>query len=76
MQPGTGAALQPIIRTTIGEFGIDRVMFGGDWPVCTLAATYRQCVEVLREILNEMKMSPTDQRKLFHDNAVRFYGLG
>jgi len=71
----TAADLAPIIRTTIQEFGIDRVIFGGDWPVCTLAATYRQWVETLREILNEMKMSTADQRKLFHDNAAQFYGL-
>ncbi len=67
--------LDPIIRTTIGEFGIDRVMFGGDWPVCTLAATYRQWVEALRKVLNEMKVSAADQRKVFSDNAVQFYEL-
>ena len=71
----TTADLAPIIRTTIGEFGPARVMFGGDWPVCTLAASYRQWVEALRGILIEMKMSTADQRKLFHDNAVKFYGL-
>jgi L-fuconolactonase len=72
----TAADLAPIIRTTITEFGIDRVMFGGDWPVCTLAATYRQWVEALRQILDEMQLSAADKRKLFYDNAVRFYGLG
>lgn len=71
----TRADLAPIIRTTIAEFGIDRVMFGGDWPVCNLAATYRQWVESLRELLTEMNMTPADQRRLFHDNAVKFYGL-
>src|SRR5262245_65119759 len=72
----TAADLAPFIRTTITEFGIDRVMFGGDWPVCTLAATYRQWVEALRQILDEMQLSTADKRKLFYDNAVRFYGLG
>jgi predicted TIM-barrel fold metal-dependent hydrolase len=71
----TAADLAPIIRTTISEFGPDRVMFGGDWPVCTLAATYRQWVEALRENLGELKMTAADQRQLFHDNAVKFYGL-
>jgi predicted TIM-barrel fold metal-dependent hydrolase len=49
-------------------------MFGGDWPVCTLAATYRQWVEALRTIVRDR--SERDQRKLFHDNAVAFYRLG
>jgi predicted TIM-barrel fold metal-dependent hydrolase len=65
--------LAPIVNHTLDVFGPDRVMFGGDWPVCTLAATYRQWVEALRTILRER---PEDeQRKLFHDNAVRIYGL-
>lgn len=67
------ADLQPNIDFTIRTFGRDRIMFGGDWPVCTLAATYKQWVEALKEIVREMP--PGDQRKLFHDNAVRFYGL-
>jgi L-fuconolactonase len=71
----TAADLAPIIRTTIAEFGPGRVIFGGDWPVCTLAASYRQWVEALREILREIKMDPADQRKLFYDNAVKFYQL-
>ena len=54
-------------------FGPDRVMFGGDWPVCTLAATYRQWVEALKTIVADRKEE--EQKKLFHDNAVRFYGL-
>jgi predicted TIM-barrel fold metal-dependent hydrolase len=71
----TAADLAPIIHSTIGEFGIDRVMFGGDWPVCTLAATYRQWVDALRQILEEMQLSAADKRKLFYNNAARFYGL-
>lgn len=65
--------LAPIIRHTLEVFGPDRVMFGGDWPVCTLAATYRQWVDALRTIVRDQKEE--NQRKLFHDNAVRFYGL-
>ena len=48
-------------------------MFGGDWPVCTLTATYRQWVEALKSIVRNRPEA--DQRKLFHDNAVKFYGL-
>ena len=65
--------LAPLVNHTIESFGWDRVMFGGDWPVCTLAATYRQWVESLKEIIKNHKEE--DQKKLFHDNAEKFYGL-
>jgi predicted TIM-barrel fold metal-dependent hydrolase len=65
--------LAPIVKHVIASFGPDRVMFGGDWPVCLLGATYREWVEALREIVREHPIE--EQRKLFYDNAVRFYGL-
>jgi L-fuconolactonase len=61
------------VRHTLDVFGPDRVMFGGDWPVCTLAATLRQWVEALQVIVRDRKVE--EQRKLFHDNAVRVYRL-
>jgi len=67
------ADLEPIVKHCLREFGPDRVVFGGDWPVCTLAATFREWVEALKWIVRDE--SPEAQRKLFHDNAVRFYGL-
>jgi predicted TIM-barrel fold metal-dependent hydrolase len=73
--PGKWTAddLAPIVNHTLDVFGPDRVMFGGDWPVCTLAATYSQWVEALRAIVRNRKEE--EQRKLFHDNAVRVYQL-
>ncbi len=65
--------LAPVIRHTMEVFGPDRVMFAGDWPVCTLGATYRQWVEALRTIVRDRP--EMEQRKLFHDNALRVYGL-
>ncbi len=74
-EPGQWTAddLAPIVNHTLTVFGPDRVMFGGDWPVCTKAATYKQWVEALKEIVAERREE--DQKKLFYDNAVRFYGL-
>jgi L-fuconolactonase len=57
----------------LDQFGPDRVVFGGDWPVCTLAATYRQWVEALRAIVAARPSA--EQKKLFHDNAIRVYRL-
>jgi predicted TIM-barrel fold metal-dependent hydrolase len=69
------ADLAPNMRFSMDTFGPDRRMFAGDWPVCTLRASYRQWVDALKEIVREMHMPPADQKKLFHDNAVKFYGL-
>ena len=69
----TADDLAPIINHTLQAFGPDRVMFGGDWPVCTTTATYRQWVEALKSIVRQRPVE--EQRKLFHDNANRFYGL-
>ncbi|NLF69275.1 MAG: amidohydrolase family protein [Candidatus Anammoximicrobium sp.] len=69
----TAADLAPIVNHCLDAFGPDRVVFGGDWPVCLKGATYRQWVLALREIVASRPAA--EQRKLWHDNAVRFYGL-
>ncbi len=63
----------PVVNHTLDVFGPDRVMFGGDWPVCTLGATYKQWFDALRAIV--AARSESEQRRLFHDNAIRHYRL-
>ena len=65
--------LAPIINHCLDQFGPDRVVFGGDWPVCRIATTYLQWVNALKEVIAERSL--VDQKKLLHDNAVRLYGL-
>lgn len=65
--------LAPVINHCLDEFGPDRVVFGGDWPVCLLGAEYAQWVNGLKQVISERPHS--EQRKLLHDNAVKFYGL-
>jgi len=67
--------LEPNMRFSMETFGPDRRMFAGDWPVCTLRASFRQWVTALKEIVRNMNMSLADQKKLFHDNAVKFHSL-
>ncbi len=61
------------INFTLDTFGEDRVIFAGDWPVCTLKATFAQWVNALKQIVKDRPVS--FQKKLFHDNAAKFYGI-
>jgi len=66
--------LAPIINHTLEVFGPDRVMFGGDWPVCLLGV--EKYSDWATALMTVVKDRPEDQqKKLFHDNAVKFYGL-
>lgn len=69
----TADDLRPFIEHILDSFGWDRVMFGSDWPVCTLAATYKQWLDVL--IALTAGAGSASQIKLFHDNAIRVYRL-
>ncbi|MEK6237653.1 MAG: amidohydrolase family protein, partial [Planctomycetales bacterium] len=65
--------LAPIVNHCLKEFGPRRVLFGGDWPVCTLVAELREWIEALREII--ANRPEAERRGLFRDNALRFYKL-
>ena len=65
--------LAPIINFCVLQFGPERVVFGGDWPVCLLGASYRGWVTALKEVIADR--SEAEQKKLLHDNAVRLYRL-
>lgn len=65
--------LAPAIDFCLDQFGPNRVVFGGDWPVCKLGASFAQWVSALKEIVHSRPLA--DQKKLFHDNAVVFYKL-
>lgn len=65
--------LAPVINTVLDTFGPDRVMFGGDWPVCTLGASLKEWIGALQSVV--AGRSETERRKLFHDNAVKIYRL-
>lgn len=69
----TPADLAPVVHFTCDAFGPERAMFGGDWPVCTVAARLRDWVEALQTLV--AGWNETNQRRLFADNARRIYNL-
>ncbi|GAA0134993.1 amidohydrolase family protein [Paenibacillus sp. YSY-4.3] len=62
------------VHETLDLFSPERVMFGSDWPVCLLAATYDEVVDVLRHTLND-RLPPEAIERIFGANAARFYKL-
>jgi len=69
----TAEHLAPIINHCLDRFGADRVMFGGDWPVCLLGARYDEWVNALKEVVSNRPDG--ERRKLFYQNATRTYQL-
>jgi len=64
---------RPYLDVAFEAFGTDRLMFGSDWPVCLLAASYAQVKEVIENYTRDL--SAAEKEKLFGFNAARFYGL-
>ena len=63
--------LRPFVEFALESFGVDRLMFGSDYPVCLLASTYDRVLESFQEILNSLKNA--DRDKIFSRNAADFY---
>ena len=67
------ADLRPFVGSVADWFGVERLMFGSDWPVCLLASSYARVVEGLREALGPL--SSADEAAILGSNAQRVYGL-
>ncbi|MFF3374807.1 amidohydrolase family protein [Streptomyces sp. NPDC002680] len=65
--------LRPYAETALDAFGPDRLMFGSDWPVCTLAASYGQVVSLAEELT--ASLDPDEREQVFTHTASRVYGL-
>ena len=65
--------LRPYVEAVLEMFGCKRLMFGSDWPVCTLAASYGEVVAAALETLGGV--SAKQKEALFGGNAERFYNL-
>ncbi len=67
------ADLKPYVETALEAFGPERCMFGSDWPVCELAASYEDVFAALKDILSSL--SPTEQAQIFGETAGKFYDM-
>ena len=64
---------KPYLDVVFDTFGVERLMFGSDWPVCLLAAMYGQVKQLIENYVKGY--SEADKEKIFGGNAARFYGL-
>lgn len=64
---------RPYLDVVFDAFGVDRLIFGSDWPVCLLAGTYKQVKDVIADYTR--RLAATDREKIFGLNAAKFYGL-
>ena len=69
----TPADLRPFVASVVDWFGVERLLFGSDWPVCLLAASYKGVVTGLEEALGPL--SPGDAERIFGSNAIDVYRL-
>ena len=65
--------LRPYIDTVLECFGPERLMFGSDWPVCTVASSYARWVGAVRSCVAELGKDA--QEAILGGNAIRFYHL-
>ena len=63
----------PYLDIVFSAFGSDRLTFGSDWPVCLLAGSYEQVLNLIEEYLKNE--SEETKEKIFYKNAISFYGV-
>lgn len=69
----TREQLRPYIDYALETFAPDRVMFGGDWPVCRLALEYQEWIDVM--LWATSALSEENRQKMLYTNAEAFYGM-
>jgi L-fuconolactonase len=72
--PGwTQEAIGPFVDHLLESFGPERLVFGSDWPVCTVVADYGEVVELAGALLAQL--TPSERLEVLGGNAQRLYGL-
>jgi L-fuconolactonase len=65
--------VRPYIDTVVNSFGTGRIMFGSDWPVCLLQASYTEVIQLVQDYFSSF--SHAEQESFFGGNAIEFYNL-
>jgi L-fuconolactonase len=65
---------EPYLKVVFDAFSSKRIMFGSDWPVCTLAGSYEQTLQIFESFILKYLTLP-EIEDVFYSNAVKFYKL-
>lgn len=66
--------MEDSVEHVLDCFGTDRILWGGDWPVCVLGSGLAGWVDRTRDLLSPL--SESDREKIFSRNSTRIYRLG
>lgn len=64
---------EPYLDIATETFGTKRMMFGSDWPVCLVAASYKKVLEIVKDYFSSFTVE--EQEDVFYNNATGFYHL-
>ena len=67
------ADFKPYLDVVVDTFGMNRIMYGSDWPVCLAAGNYTRVLDVVQSYFSTFSIH--EQDLFFGQNAIRFYGL-
>ncbi|GIZ09729.1 amidohydrolase [Flavobacterium sp. UMI-01] len=63
----------PFLDIIVAAFGTDRLLFGSDWPVCLLAATYQEVLGIIEDYF--VSFSDEEKQNIMANNAIKVYNL-
>jgi L-fuconolactonase len=69
----TSEEFKPYLDIVLNAFGVDRLMIGSDWPVCTLSGEYQPVMDIVIDYVRQV--SAEAEQKVLGDNCARFYRL-
>jgi L-fuconolactonase len=64
---------KPYLDTVVAAFGTERLVYGSDWPVCLVAASYSAMFQIVEDYFSSF--TTTEKEAIFGGNAARFYQL-
>ena len=64
---------KPFLDLIFDCFGVDRVMYGSDWPVCLIASTFEDTINIVKNHISSF--SDNEKNKIMSLNAIKAYNL-
>ena len=69
----TEETFKPYLDLVFEKFGTKRILYGSDWPVCLVAASYEQQLSIVQNFISQLSLS--EKNDVMGENAIRFYNL-